>query len=161
MAPAPPLGRRLACVVYEALLIAAVMVVSAFPFVPAVKIVAPAFVKEALQIYLLLVAGAYFTVFWRKGHTLAMKTWGIRIEAVDGGPPSLKQVWLRYLLACLNLALLGAGWWAALASADRQFLQDRLAGTRLIRDRSWKPTGPENKSAPLHPPKRADGRQAE
>lgn len=133
MAEAPTLARRLACVVYETLLIAAVLLVSAFPFVPIIQAVAPAIAKEALQIYLLLVAGGYFTLFWRKGQTLAMKTWGIRMESATGGQPSLKQAWLRFLFACLNLTLLGAGWWAALFATDRQYLQDRLAGTRLIR----------------------------
>ncbi len=133
MAAPPSLGRRLACVIYEALLIGAVLLVAAFPFVPIIQTIAPTIAKEALQIYLLLVAGGYFTLFWRKGQTLAMKTWGIRIESTVGGPPSLKQAWLRFLFACLNLALLGVGWWAALFAADRQFLQDRLAGTQLVR----------------------------
>jgi uncharacterized RDD family membrane protein YckC len=133
MAVAPTLGRRLACVVYETLLLAAVLLIAAFPFVPMTQILAPAIAREALQIYLLLIAGGYFTVFWRKGQTLAMKTWGIRIESARGGPPDWKQSWLRYLLACLNLVLLGSGWWSAWFLADRQFLQDRLAGTRLVR----------------------------
>jgi len=133
MAVAPTLGRRLACVVYETLLLAAVLLVAAFPFVPMAQILAPAIAREALQTYLLLIAGGYFTVFWRKGQTLAMKTWGIRIESTRGGLPDWKQAWLRYLLACLNLVLLGSGWWSARFLADRQFLQDRLAGTRLVR----------------------------
>lgn len=130
---APTLARRLACVAYDALLLAAVLLIAAFPFVPMAGILAPSIAREALQIYLLLIAGGYFTVFWRKGQTLAMKTWGIRIESTRSGPPDRKQAWLRYLLACLNLALLGFGWWSAWFLSDRQFLQDRLAGTRLIR----------------------------
>ncbi|MBP8901410.1 MAG: RDD family protein [Thiobacillaceae bacterium] len=133
MAVAPTLARRLACVAYDALLLAAVLLIAAFPFVPMARILAPSIAREALQIYLLLIAGGYFTVFWRKGQTLAMKTWGIRIESTRSGPPDRKQAWLRYLLACLNLALLGFGWWSAWFLSDRQFLQDRLAGTRLIR----------------------------
>jgi uncharacterized RDD family membrane protein YckC len=130
---APGLGRRLACVFYEGLLVAALMLVAAFPFVPLTQGLAPAIAKASLQVYLILVAGAYFTLFWRKGQTLAMKTWGIRIESARGGAPSFGQAWSRYLLSCLNLVLLGVGWWSALFSRDRQFLQDRLAGTRLIR----------------------------
>ena len=130
---APSLGRRLACVLYEAFLIGAVLLVAAFPFVPLVQAIAPAIAREILQIYLLVVAGGYFTLFWHKGQTLAMKTWGIRIESVAGGAPGWGQAWLRYLLACLNLLLFGTGWWAALFTGDRQFLQDRLAGTRLTR----------------------------
>ena len=129
---APSLGRRLACNLYEAFLLAAVMLVAAFPFMPLIQSLAPHLAREAMQAYLLLVAGGYFTLFWRKGQTLAMKTWRIRMESAAGGVPGRGQVWLRYLLACLNLALLGLGWWSAAFAQDGQFLHDRLAGTRLI-----------------------------
>lgn len=129
----PHLGKRLACVVYEALLLAAVLLVAAFPFVPLLQAFAPAFIREGVQIYVLLIAGGYFTWFWRHGQTLAMKTWRIRIESASGGLPNHRQAWLRYLLCCLNLALLGLGWWSAFFSSDGQFLHDRLAGTRLLR----------------------------
>lgn len=131
--PTPNLGRRLACVVYEALPLGAVLLVSAFPFVPLIHTLAPAFAREGLQIYVLLIAGGYFTWFWRRGQTLAMKTWRIRIESARGGQLTRRQVWLRYLYSCLNLALMGAGWWSAMFIPDRQFLQDRLAGTRLVK----------------------------
>lgn len=130
---APGLGRRLACAFYDGLLLAALILVAAFPFVPMTRALDPAIAKALLQFYLILVAGAYFILFWRKGQTLAMKTWGIRIESARGGALGLGQAWLRYLLSCLNLVLLGVGWWSALFSRDRQFLQDRLAGTRLLR----------------------------
>lgn len=129
----PGLGKRLACVVYESMLLAALFLVAAFPFVPLVSALAPDHIRPALQIYLFLVAGGYFTLFWRRGQTLAMKTWRIRIESLQGGLPSRRQVWARYLLSWLNLMLLGVGWWSALFARDRQFLQDRLAGTRLFR----------------------------
>lgn len=129
----PGLGRRLACAFYDGLLLTALILVAAFPFVPLTRALDPAIAKALLQLYVILVAGAYFTLFWRKGQTLAMKTWGIRIESARGGAPSLGQAWLRYLLSCLNLALLGMGWWSALFLQDRQFLQDRLAGTLLLR----------------------------
>lgn len=129
----PGLGRRLACAFYDGLLVAALILVAAFPFVPLTQALDPAIAKALLQVYLILVAGGYFTLFWRKGQTLAMKTWKIRIESARGGTPSIRQAWLRYLLSCINLALLGVGWWSALFTPDRQFLQDRLAGTRLRR----------------------------
>jgi uncharacterized RDD family membrane protein YckC len=129
---APSLRRRLACNLYESLLLIAVLFVVAFPLAAITQHLPPQIGVILLRVYLLLAAGIYFTLFWRKGQTLAMKTWGIRIVASDGGAPGPVQVWLRYALACLNLALLGVGWWAALLRSDRQFLQDRYAGTRLV-----------------------------
>lgn len=129
----PSLGRRLLCVMYDALLVGAVLLFAAFPFVAVTDGLDPALARRLMQAYLLLVAGVYFTVFWRKGQTLAMKTWGLRLETVSGERPGWGRLWLRYALACANLALLGLGWWAAPFRGDRQFLQDRLAGTRLVR----------------------------
>lgn len=130
---APSLRRRLACNLYESLVLIAVLFVAAFPVAALMSQLPPHIGVNLLRIYLFIVAGLYFTLFWRRGQTLAMKTWGIRLVAADGGPPSRAQVWLRYLLASLNLALLGVGWWAALLRHDRQFLHDRYAKTRLIR----------------------------
>lgn len=141
----PTLRRRLACNVYESLLLVAVLFVAAFPLAALAPHLPPSIGVALLRIYLLAVAGIYLTLFWRKGQTLAMKTWDIRLTAANGGAPTFTQVWLRYLLAGLNLMLLGIGWWAALWRQDRQFLQDRLAGTRLIRQH-------EKGSAPLDPP---------
>lgn len=129
----PTLRRRLACNLYESLLLIAVLFVASFPLAVLAARLPPNVSVPLQQIYLLLVAGVYFTVFWRKGQTLAMKTWRIRLTNLTGDTPSKAQVWLRYFLACLNLALLGIGWWASLLREDHQFLQDRFAGTRLVR----------------------------
>jgi uncharacterized RDD family membrane protein YckC len=130
-APAPTIRRRLACVLYECLLLLSILFVSAFPFVGLAQGLPPDAFKILLRLYLVVVTGVYFSLFWHRGQTLAMKTWGIRIESARGGPPSIRQAWLRYLMCWLTLPLLGMGWWSALRSPDRQFLQDRLAGTRL------------------------------
>ncbi len=134
----PSLRRRLACNLYDGLLLSAVLFVAAFPFATVMPQLPAELAIALMRAYLFVVAGLYFTVFWRKGQTLAMKTWGIALVDQRGGAPSLAQVWLRYVLACLNLALLGIGWWAALLREDRQFLQDHYAGTRLLRQSTHK-----------------------
>ncbi|OYY94746.1 MAG: hypothetical protein B7Y41_04010 [Hydrogenophilales bacterium 28-61-23] len=129
----PSLRRRLACNLYESMLLIAVLFVATFPLVGVVQRMSPEFGTNLLRVYLVMVSGIYFTLFWRKGQTLAMKTWRIRLLAENGQRPSTFQVWLRFFLACLNLALLGTGWWAALIRKDKQFLQDHFSGTRLDR----------------------------
>ncbi|HNQ04147.1 MAG TPA: RDD family protein [Thiobacillaceae bacterium] len=128
----PSLGRRLLCVLYDSLLLSGVLLVAAFPFVGLIQGLEPAVSRLVMQAYVVGVAGLYFTLFWRKGQTLAMKTWRFRLETRAGAVPSWSRAWLRYLLACANLASLGMGWWVALLRADGQFLQDHLAGTRLV-----------------------------
>jgi uncharacterized RDD family membrane protein YckC len=134
-ADAPSLGRRLLCVLYDGVLLSAVLVVAAFPFVILTRSLDTTLARPLLQVYLLLVAGVYFTLFWQKGQTLAMKTWKLRLETLTGSRPSWGQVWLRYVLAGANIAALGLGWWSALFRTDRQFLQDHWAGTRLTKTR--------------------------
>jgi uncharacterized RDD family membrane protein YckC len=131
--PAPFLV-RIAAMIYESLLVVAVVFVASFLIIPVVGELKAPWQRHLFQIYILGVLFAYFAAFWlRSGQTLAMKTWRIRLVTVDGGRLTLKQAGLRFVLALLGLLLAGAGFWWALFDRDRQFLHDRLAGTRLIR----------------------------
>jgi uncharacterized RDD family membrane protein YckC len=135
IAPAPaPFLVRLAALIYESLLVTAVVFVAALPFLYLVGTAESGWVRHVFQLYLLGILFAYFSAFWlRSGQTLAMKTWRIRLVNADGGPPTLRQALLRFVLALLGLLLAGAGFWWALFDRDRQFLHDRIVGTRLIR----------------------------
>lgn len=125
----PSLPRRLACLVYEAMLLAALLFVAGVPFVALAQTLPAELYRPLTWGYWLIIAGAYFTLFWRRGQTLAMKTWRIRLESATGGPVSTRQAVKRYLLACL---LFPISWAWAMFAADHQFLHDRLGGTRLL-----------------------------
>lgn len=85
-----------------------------------------------LWLHVLIVFGAYFIWYWRHGgQTLAMQTWKLRLVMADGSKPPLSRLVLRYALAWPSLLLGGAGLLWALLDRDRQFLHDRLAGTRI------------------------------
>ena len=102
---------------------------------------------------LFVVFGAYCAWGWSDGRrTLPMKTWRLAMESTRGAPVSLSRAALRYVACWISPALaiagyaglrpLGYGRWAvallvinyafALVSSDHQFLQDRVAGTRLV-----------------------------
>ena len=83
--------------------------------------------------HLTLVTLAYFLWFWiHGGQTLAMKTWKLRLcESQTGGRPPLRQLLLRFSLAWPSVLFFGIGLLWALVDRDRQFLHDRLAGTRI------------------------------
>jgi len=120
--------------IYESLLVTAVLFLAAFVFIPLAGDVGVAWKRHAFQIYLLGVLFAYFSLFWmRSGQTLAMKTWRIRLVDRNGKLISLKQALMRFILAFLGLGLFGLSIVWALFDRDRQFLHDRLAGTRLVR----------------------------
>jgi uncharacterized RDD family membrane protein YckC len=130
----PSLLVRIASMIYESLLVTAVIFVAALPFIYLVGNAQTGWRHFAFQLYLTGVMFAYFSAFWlRSGQTLAMKTWRIRLVDQAGGTISLRQAALRFLLALLGLLLAGAGFWWALFDRDRQFLHDRIAGTRLVR----------------------------
>jgi uncharacterized RDD family membrane protein YckC len=152
----PTLKRRLICMVYEAFLFTAVEMFALFIFLFIAQKVAPGSVEHGRQIVFVLVAAAYFIHAWTdSGHTLAMKTWRIKLVQVGYAKVPLASAVKRFvyawgwfmpaLLVCYALKMTGkAEVGIALAinviawgltvflDKDRQFLHDRLAGTRLI-----------------------------
>ena len=152
--PAPTFKRRVLCMVYEGLLLFAVVFIAGYLFDTLTQSRNPENLRHVRQFVLFLMLGLYFVWFWTHGgQTLAMKTWRIRVTGQDGGRLRLGQAILRYLLCWMfllpALALaegLQLRGWPALGltllalllpgvimrfDADRQFLHDRLARTRL------------------------------
>lgn len=130
----PGLRRRIASMAYESLLLLGVLSVGfMLPHLAlgmAFNIALPGWV---LLSHVFIVLGAYFVWYWHHGgQTLAMQTWKIRLSTPSGVAPSLARLVLRYVLAWPSLVYLGAGLFWALFDRDRQFLHDRLAGTRLV-----------------------------
>src|SRR5574341_34247 len=130
---AASLTRRACALAYEALLLCAVLLVAAVPFV-AITHGADAIVTRPLfQLYLVAVAAIYFVWQWRRGgQTLPMKTWRLRIVTQAGAALSLRQAASRFLFAIAGCALAGAGFLWALVDREGLFLHDRLAGTKII-----------------------------
>lgn len=130
----PGIRRRIASMAYESLLLLGVLSVSfMLPHLVlgmAFNIALPGWV---LLSHVFIVLGAYFVWYWHHGgQTLAMQTWKIQLSTPSGTEPTLARLTLRYVLAWPSLVYLGAGLFWALFDRDRQFLHDRLAGTRLV-----------------------------
>ncbi|MDA8254715.1 MAG: RDD family protein [Betaproteobacteria bacterium] len=130
----PNLGRRIASMAYESLLLLGVL--SVFFLLPHVilgigfSIALPGWM---LIVHVFMLVGCYFVWYWQHGgQTLAMQTWKIKISTPSGAKPSPAQLILRYALSWPSISCLGVGLLWALIDPDRQFLHDRLAGTRLI-----------------------------
>ena len=86
-----------------------------------------------LYLHILFLLGGYFVWSWhRNGRTLAMQTWKLRLVSITGEVPTLGQLMTRFVLAWPSILFLGAGLIWAVFDHDRQFLHDRLAGTRLV-----------------------------
>jgi uncharacterized RDD family membrane protein YckC len=134
---ATPAGirRRLASMIYEAFLLVGVLSVAfVLPHLLLGLTLKAATPGALLWLHVFVVLLAYFAWLWkRNGQTLAMQTWKIRLVAAGGGALTNRQIVLRYMLAWPSLLLCGLGVLWALVDRDRQFLHDRLAGTRLVR----------------------------
>ena len=124
--------RRLACAVYDVLLVTAFVLLASLPVAALAGDVSAGWRLQVFRLYVFVAIGVYFVGSWsRGGQTLALKTWRMRLEAADGTPITARLALHRFLLACLGTALLGVSYLWALVDRERQFLHDRLAGTRL------------------------------
>jgi uncharacterized RDD family membrane protein YckC len=127
---APGLPRRLASMGYEALLLFAVAFFAAwlFFFASGGRDATHGWPRYVLQLFILVVFAAYFLWCWlRGGQTLAMKAWRIRLADVTPAKAILRFIY-GLLLVPTGIAIV----WAFF-DRDRQFLHDRLAGTRIER----------------------------
>jgi uncharacterized RDD family membrane protein YckC len=153
----PSLRRRLACFVYEGVLLFGVVVGTELIFAPLVQQRHALYLREWGMALLFAVLGLYFVWFWTHGgQTLAMKTWRIRVVTERGGPLTMPRALARYLaawlwflppLAMVSLQLRSLGGAAAFAVVliytlayaafpklhrSQQFPHDILCGTRLV-----------------------------
>ncbi|SEK90709.1 RDD family protein [Nitrosovibrio tenuis] len=130
---APGFWRMMLSMIYESLILVAVLFIASFIFHLVFRDTSSVFFRPAFQLYLLVVAGIYFTWFWTHGgQTLPMQTWKLRVTSAGGQRIYLKQALARYLFAVIGIFLLGCGFLWALFDRDGLFLHDRLAGTKVV-----------------------------
>lgn len=165
----PGLARRMACFVYEALLLFGVSLIPGILgalFLAQTRQHHPLQSETALRVFAWIFYGVYFVWFWSaRGQTLAMQTWHIRLVWASGTRLTQRGALLRYIACCIawfapatiaasalhlkpwpSLGVTAAGIAAyallALAEPSRQFWHDRLCGTRLIDARDSGPPRP-------------------
>ena len=150
----PGLWRRMACWVYEGILLFGVVFISGYLFGTLSQTRNALDNRNALQAFLFVIFGIYFVWFWAHGQTLPMKTWNIRLVDRQGravtqlralGRYALSWIWFvppvlviaYFRLNAGEMVVITFGWlavWALLSRfhPQRQFWHDALAGTRLV-----------------------------
>ena len=129
----PGIGRRVLAMLYELLVVFAIAFFAGLAFYGVTSGRLSGNTRLLFQLYLFLVLGAYFIACWsRGGRTLPMQTWKMRVVRHDNLPIGPGRAALRYALAWPSLVLFGVGVFWAFFDRDRQFLHDRLAGTRVV-----------------------------
>ncbi len=107
---APSLKRRMACWLYEGMLLFGVMVSAGLAYfiaaywltglAPGDMHIHPQ-LKSGLQASSFLVLGIYFTWMWHRGQTLAMKTWRIEMVDLQGRKVTYTTAFKRYIASWL------------------------------------------------------------
>ncbi len=128
------LTRRLAAILYDSLLVTALLFLVTLPFVAARggEPVEPG-ENGIYQLSLVAVVYVFFVGYWTtRGRTLGMQSWGLQVETADGSPPSLGQASVRFVVAIASWLALGLGFLWQLWDRDRLTWHDRASGTRLV-----------------------------
>jgi len=90
--------------------------------------------KIVVQGAVLTVTAGYFLASWlRGGATIGMRAWRLRIVRGDGRPLDARTALIRFAVAWVSLAALGAGFWWSLIDRERRSWHDLAAGTVLVR----------------------------
>ena len=131
------IARRLSSMLYEGLVVFAVLLIGFL--LPQIVLNAFGLVlaPRLLWLHVLGLLLLYFVWCWlHGGQTLPMKTWKLVVVSADGGNLRPLQAVLRYLAAWPSILVFGIGIIWALFDRDRQFLHDRIAGTRIVQTRN-------------------------
>lgn len=163
--PAAGVLRRLGALAYDSVLLLALLLAGTLALLPltggeAIDAAAQGPGAYVYRGYLVLLAFAYFGLSWtRRGQTLGMKAWKIRLTGSDGAPPRWPAAALRFSLAVALVLAAGFVLWlvrrpdwpvrhlagAALILAllvnylplardpRRRSLQDLACGSRVVR----------------------------
>jgi uncharacterized RDD family membrane protein YckC len=157
---APGLNRRLACFVYEGVLLFGVLMVAGYLYSSLTQQRHALQGQWGLRAFIFLVLAIYFAWFWSHGgQTVAMKTWHIRLVDASGRPVTPARALLRYLMSWIwFMPALAAVWLSGLHGGlpltaivtvgvigyallsrlhpQRQYWHDVVCGTRLVDTRA-------------------------
>ena len=126
------LRRRFAAMLYDSLLIVALLFLATVPFI-ALRGGEAVESSAAYNLSLLLVVYLFFLGFWStRGRTLGMQSWGLQLEDARGRVPNPWQASVRFTVGLVSLALFGLGFFWQLVDKERMTWHDRASGTRLM-----------------------------
>jgi uncharacterized RDD family membrane protein YckC len=128
-----PLWRRLAAAAYDALLLAAVWMVTAVLELVVRAALGLPYDAHVLRALLLLTSLGFFGWFWTHGgQTLGMRAWRLQVRRTDGRPLAWPTALARYAFAWLAWLPLGAGvLWCAIDPRRRAW-HDALSATEVV-----------------------------
>jgi len=126
------LFRRLAALLYDSLLLLAVLFIATAILLPFSH--GEAFSHNPyLTTYLLFISFFFYSWFWMHGgQTLGMRSWRLQLRNINPGPISLWQALLRFMVAIPSALLFGIGYLWMLIDRDKLTWHDRYSETRIV-----------------------------
>jgi uncharacterized RDD family membrane protein YckC len=130
--------RRLGAMLYDALLVLALLMVVTALLLPltggeAIALHRHPVLEYAYRLVLLAVVVGFNGLFWtRSGQTLGMASWRLRVEREDGRLLGWRDVLRRLAWAVVSLLPLGLGYLWVLFDPQSRAWHDRLSRTRVI-----------------------------
>ena len=127
------LWRRFAAMLYDGFLILALWLVTLLIMVIFNR--GDAVFGAVVQSILFLELFMFFTYFWiTDGQTIGMKAWRLRLVMNSGRGPSLNQVTVRFIAACISFAALGLGYWWVFIDKRNRTWPDILSDSQIIHE---------------------------
>jgi uncharacterized RDD family membrane protein YckC len=132
------LPRRLAAMFYDSLLLLAILMIATAAFLPltggeAITPTGTPALEYLYRVVLLALVVLFFGTFWtRRGQTLGMASWRLRVEREDGSLLTWGDTVVRLGAALLSWLPLGLGYLWILIDRDRRAWHDRLSRTRVV-----------------------------
>ena len=136
--PSAGILRRLGAMIYDLLLLLALMMVATgvlLPLTGGEAITSERFGawEYAYRGLLLVIVIAFFGIFWtRRGQTLGMVAWRLRLEREDGSLLGWVDVLKRLAAAAVSLLLAFVGYLWIWVDRDRLAWPDRWTRTRVV-----------------------------
>jgi uncharacterized RDD family membrane protein YckC len=123
--------RRIASIIYDALLVLAILIVMSIPFF-SFNVEENNLLKITMQVYFYFIIQYFFVWFWVNNEgTLGMKTWKIKISCDNGEKISYKKAIIRFNIAIISILFFGLGFLISLFRKDKKCLHDIISKTSL------------------------------
>lgn len=123
--------RRIASIIYDALLVLAILIVMSIPFF-GFNVEENNLLKITMQVYFYFIIQYFFVWFWVNNEgTLGMKTWKIKIVCDNGEKISYKKAIIRFNIAIISILFFGLGFLISFFRKDKKCLHDIISKTSL------------------------------
>ena len=132
------LPRRLAAMFYDALLLGAVLMIATALLLPLTggEAITPAghpWLEFAYRLVIVGLVVLFFGTFWtRRGQTLGMASWRLRVEREDGKLLTWGDTVKRLAASLISWLPLGLGYFWILFDRAGRAWHDRLSRTRVV-----------------------------